>query len=161
MNKLLNSIEEYVTNKINYLDFINAIKNITPLELNDIVKISNTTNLEQRMIAILTIYLFNYSKFTLTDETNIYINFIKEFIEDSVITNFKIYEVTNDYLIGKLITSNKDYIIILNPTKAEINLTLPLDIANKTYYCYNCNDELNIDSFLEIPDYSFYVLKEL
>ena len=161
MNRLVNIVDEYVSDKLNYLDFANLVKNVNSSLLNDIVNIQQTSKIDQRMIAIMTIYLFNYSIFDLSNDSNIYISFIKDIIEDNIIIGFETYQITNDYLIGRLKTSDKDFIIILNPSKNEINLTLPSDIANKTYYCFNCNDEIDLEVSVDMPEYSFYILKEI
>lgn len=161
MNRLVNIVDEYVSDKLNYLDFANLVKNVNSSLLNDIVNISQTSKIGQRMIAIMTIYLFNYSIFDLSNDSNIYISFIKDIIEDNIIIGFETYQITNDYLIGRLKTSDKDFIIILNPSKNEIDLTLPSDIANKTYYCFNCNDEIDLEVSVDMPEYSFYILKEI
>ena len=42
-----------------------------------------------------------------------------------------------------------------------MDLTLPSDIANKTYYCFNCNDEIDLEVSVDMPEYSFYILKEI
>ena len=161
MNRLVNIVDEYVNDKLNYLDFVNLVKNVNSSFLNDIVNISQTSEIDQRMIAIVTIYLFNYSIFDLNNGSNIYISFIKDFVEDSIITGFETYQITNDHLIGRLKTSDKDFIIILNPSKNEIDITLPGDIANKTYYCFNCNDEIDLEVLVDMPEYSFYILREI
>ena len=161
MNRLVNIVDEYVSDKLNYLDFANLVKNVNSSLLNDIVNISQTSKIDQRMIAIMTIYLFNYSIFDLSNDSNIYISFIKDIIEDNIIIGFETYQITNDYLIGRLKTSDKDFIIILNPSKNEIDLTLPSDIANKAYYCFNCNDEIDLEVSVDMPEYRFYILKEI
>ena len=112
MNRLVNIVDEYVSDKLNYLDFANLVKNVNSSLLNDIVNISQTSKIDQRMIAIMTIYLFNYSIFDLSNDSNIYISFIKDIIEDNIIIGFETYQITNDYLIGRLKTSDKDFIII-------------------------------------------------
>ena len=161
MNRLVNIVDEYVNDKLNYLDFVNLVKNVNSSFLNDIVNISQTSEIDQRMIAIVTIYLFNYSIFDLNIDSNIYISFIKDFVEDNIITGFETYQITNDHLIGRLKTSDKDFIIILNPSKNEIDIPLPDDIANKTYYCFNCNDEIDLEVLVDMPEYSFYILREI
>ena len=107
MNRLVNIVDEYVSDKLNYLDFANLVKNVNSSLLNDIVNISQTSKIDQRMIAIMTIYLFNYSIFDLSNDSNIYISFIKDIIEDNIIIGFETYQITNDYLIGRLKTSDK------------------------------------------------------
>ena len=107
MNRLVNIVDEYVSDKLNYLDFANLVKNVNSSLLNDIVNISQTSKIDQRMIAIMTIYLFNYSIFDLSNDSNIYISFIKDIIEDNIIIGFETYQITNDYLIGRLKTSYK------------------------------------------------------
>lgn len=55
MNRLVNIVDEYVSDKLNYLDFANLVKNVNSSLLNDIVNISQTSKIDQRMIAIMTI----------------------------------------------------------------------------------------------------------
>ena len=43
MNRLVNIVDEYVSDKLNYLDFANLVKNVNSSLLNDIVNISQTS----------------------------------------------------------------------------------------------------------------------
>lgn len=49
MNRLVNIVDEYVSDKLNYLDFANLVKNVNSSLLNDIVNISQTSKIDQRL----------------------------------------------------------------------------------------------------------------
>lgn len=160
MSKLCLLIDNFIEKKIKYLEFIDKINALENEEFKEVVNITNSSNLDERMIAILTIYLFKYQYIDLNNVSkNPYLSFIKEVFDYTTLLDVTYLTINNKVLIAKIITKNDLAYFILNPTSKERIVELPEELQYKTMFCFNCNDDLDLEDSIELPDYSFYTLK--
>ena len=104
------------------------------------------------MNALLILWFIKHQDFTF-NQSNLYINFIKDIVSEITKPNILSY---ND---DTIITKADNFYFIINHSNYELNIKLPSDIQNKTLYCYNCNDDINLKSSISLPEFSFYALR--
>ena len=87
------------------------------------------------------------------------ITFIKSII-DSYTDDFKapIKTIINNF--SYQIFERGNIIIIFNITDADIKINLPKCMQNKTLYCINCGDEIEIEDSIELYPYGFYIFEK-
>ena len=111
--------------------------------------------MDQRMNALLILWFFKNDLFNLDNPSNPYLSYISEITEDIINPNANIITLENDYMICKV---NQFYFII-NHNDNEVEINLPSELVNKTVYCYNCNDDMDLENTIFLPEFSFYALE--
>lgn len=156
--KDLNILTEGIVNsKITLSEYIKRVKNIKVTK-DFLLNYNKTDLMDQRMNALLILYFFNAKIFNEVDESsNPYLKYIKELTID--ISNYEItflYEEENF-----LIIKQDNFYFIINHNNFEIEKKLPNELQNKTIFCYNCNDDLQLEKSIILPEFSFYALENL
>ncbi len=153
-------VNAFVDESIELDEYIKQVNTLTLKEVSDIYKINQTDHMDQRMHAILIIWLLKHSFIHLTkDIDNPYLSYLDELIDDGEVKSSRFLTITKEYIMAHIVTNKDNIYMIINHSNEELSVKLPKEIANQVVYCFNCNDDLPLGSRLSIPEYSFYALK--
>ena len=159
MNYLSELMNDFIDNKISMNDYVSKIESfvITDNSLfNDFLFNYNKTNkMDQRMNALLILWFYKNNHFLEYPESNPYLSYIYDLIQDIENPSLNIITLENNNLLCKI---NQFYFII-NHNKKEVDINLPNELKNKTVFCFNCNDEMDLGETITLPEYSFYALE--
>ena len=90
---------------------------------------------------------------------NMYLTFIKSVL-DSYSTDFKTPVNTIVKNFSHQIYERGNIIIVFNVTEMDITIKLPELLKNKTLYCINCGDEIELNDTVELYPYGFYIFEK-
>ena len=98
------------------------------------------------------------NNFPLTGSDNMFLSFIRSLFNDY--DDFKdeaILTINNlNYEIYKL----KDIYLIINTSDVDLSVNVPKELENTKCFCINCNDEIEIESIVDIYPYGFMLIKK-
>lgn len=150
-------INDFIENKISipkYIDMLSHL-DISKNELNLYINNFNSTNnMDERMNAILILWFVKHQDLSFKGD-NIYIKYLKNITSEISNINPQIIFINNT----SMITYIDDFYFIINHNSSEAKVLLPKEIQYKTLYCYNCNDDMELEETIIIPEFSFYALK--
>lgn len=159
--KLQEIINNFITNIYDIDEYIKQVNILNQEDVNEVYTILDTTSLDQRMHAILILWLLKYRMIGLNTKTDSpYLSYLKELIDGEILQSVKFLSISSHTLIARVITNKSHIYILINNSNDEITFTIPKEIANQTIFCFNCNDEMKLGLSLDIPEYSFYALKK-
>lgn len=155
MDILINLINDFINCKINLQDFKNQLVHLEIVDKtafhNFLVSYNETDHLDQRMIALLTIWFYHYQYFVY--QGNHYLAFLDEIKSEISSFDFSILFENENFLIIK----NDNIYFLLNNHQKSYLVNLPKSLQNIKGYCFNCNDEIALKETLKMPEYSFYI----
>lgn len=159
MQELNNLMNAFINKELSMNEYVSKIKDFSICNkdlFNDFLSSYNKTNkMDQRMNALLILWFFKNDLFNLDNPSNPYLSYISEITEDIINPTASIITLENDYMICKV---NQFYFII-NHNDDEVEINLPSELVNKTVYCYNCNDDMDLEETIFLPEFSFYALE--
>lgn len=160
MNNLSELMNDFVEKKISIEEYISKIESFkinNDSLFNDFLKNYNKTNkMDQRMNALLILWFYKNNHFSEYPEENPYLSYIYDLVQDIDNPVLNIYTIENDYLL----CSVNQFYFIINHNKKEVEINLPDELKNQTVYCYNCNDEMDLEDTIFLPEFSFYALEK-
>lgn len=141
--------------------YIKQVNLLTLDEVNEVYTILDTTFLDQRMHAIILLWLLKYKMIDLNTETRSpYLSYLRDLIDEEPIQSVKFLSISSYSIVARVITDQSHIYVLMNNSNDEITFTVPSGIANQVVYCFNCNDDMKLGLSLDIPEYSFYALKK-
>lgn len=164
MDNLDKLIHDYFNRNISIKLFYNRL-----LDIHNDVNIENfinnfiDSNLSEDQIMFmfnitLLIYNSNNDKLYLKNLDNPYLIFIKNDLNDYLDNNkvFNVIDIDDFHLTAKL----DNIYLILNGKDTDQEIIVPVDIQNKTVYCINCGDEIDLEESVELYPDGFYLIEK-
>ena len=161
---------DFFTKKINYIDFRTKLYNwfdqatIEQLhQFNDYIIDDQFTAYDADMVMLTYITVWLYpNRFNKNIEImcadNMYMGFLRE-VKLSYKNDFdKGLDIVKQTLNYEIYKANNIY-IICNISDIDLNIPLPKELQQKTTYCVNCNDDVDLEDKVELYPYGFYILE--
>lgn len=148
-------VNGFINSQLSMNDYIKRIKK-TSIDQNFLINYKETNLMDQRMNALLIIWMYHSAIFKEIDYTNNpYLSYIYELTSDIDQVDINYINLETNYLVANI----NNFYFIINHNNHEINIELPNELKNQKVFCYNCNDDMNLKEQILLPEFSFYVLE--
>lgn len=154
-------VDSFINQKINlktYIDLVENLKITNKQSLQDFFyKFKTDHDIDKSMNALLILWLLNYDYLKdLKNDSNIYISYFVELASNINSSSLEIVFLADFLLVARL----DELYFIINHDSHENEIDLPNVLQYASVYCYNCNDNMNLNDKLLLPEFSFYVFQK-
>lgn len=154
-------MERFIQGSISIPDYLKAIVPLKQQDIQDIYSYDDTTHMDETMHAFILLWTLKYNCIDLEKKKDhIYLSYLSTLLEDESITNISFLEILSNSATIQITTTKEDIYFFINHSLKEIIINVPKDIQYQTLYCFNCNDDMTLDTHLDIPELSFYAFKK-
>lgn len=162
--KVENQINQYLNNEITLWGVVEKLVEFEVIPnntntLNNATKFIINNESDKGMIAALLLWCMKDSPVKSLNETsNSFINFLLTIRDkDSSFYNQKIEWIYTD---NHSCTFKKDNLLfVINDEFETKRMQLPDEFCDKTILCINCNEELKVSYFVDVPATTFYIIE--
>ena len=162
---------DFFNKSISYMDFKNKLFNwfdnasIEQLhQFNDYIIDDQFTAYDADMVMLtyITVWLipnrFN-KNIEIQCADNMYMGFLKMVLDEYADDMKKECELISTNLNYNIYKRHNVY-MILNLSDIDINIPLPSALTNSTHYCINCNDDIELEDYVELYPFGFYLIEK-
>lgn len=154
-------MERFIQGIIPIPEYIKAIIPLRKQDIQDIYSYNDTTHMDEMMHAFILLWSLKYNYIDLTyPKEHIYLSYLSSLLEDESIIHISFLDIQTYSATIQVSTTKGHIYFFINHSLKEIILAVPKEIQHQTLYCLNCNDDLNVNTHLDIPEFSFYALKK-
>lgn len=154
-------IENFINSRISLPDYLKAILPLEQQDIQDIYTFTDTTHMDEMMHAFILLWTLKYKYIDLEKKKDhIYLSYLSTLLEGESIMHISFLEILPSSATIQVTTTKEDIYFFINHSLKEIVINVPKDMQYQTLYCFNCNDDMTLDTHLDVPEFSFYALKK-